>query len=202
MGEPDPLLKCSLQQFLADAAHDLRQPLNAIQMYLGILQRQSVDVNHEVSQIVGDSLRSMQANINLLTHWARVEQNCLKSLSTEVDGVMWSTRLQREGIIEQSSETLSLKQYDEFDLMLAVSTLRDMMRLFPADQSCQRTSSIWGLSIHTGKIIQIDRGGHPQFMDQLYQLGLVAGKTILEQLGFQLGFVREGDGYRVEIDRS
>ena len=143
----------------------------------------------------------MQANINLLTNWARVEQNALKSVPEMVDSVMWSARLHKEGVIEWTQNSQPPKGQDQFDLALATATLRDMTRLLPADQICQRSDALWGLSINTGKVIYQGMSGQPQFIDQLYQLALVAGGTILQQLGFELQLERQAEGYHLLVDR-
>ena len=93
------------------------------------------------------------------------------------------------------------KGQDQFDLALATATLRDMTRLLPADQICQRSDALWGLSINTGKVIYQGMSGQPQFIDQLYQLALVAGGTILQQLGFELQLERQAEGYHLLVDR-
>ncbi|OAL81702.1 histidine kinase [Acinetobacter sp. SFB] len=54
------------QRFTADASHELRSPLSAIQMRLQVLKRKYPDLNHDLASIQNDVSRGTQVLENLL----------------------------------------------------------------------------------------------------------------------------------------
>ncbi len=171
----------SVGEFLSLAAHDIRQPLNVLQMYLGILQSQAgVAEEDELGQVVGASMRSLQSMINLLINWSKIGEEGLKTQPAPIDLPDWYKYINSiDGVnyleTETSETSSNGSDRENVDLNLLTRTVRDMMSLLTAGAYLLPTATPWSFEIHT-----------KESSDYLQQLALTGGGTILGALGFKV----------------
>ncbi|MBC8503888.1 MAG: HAMP domain-containing histidine kinase [Chloroflexi bacterium] len=184
----------SVSQFLSLAMHDMRQPLNVLQMYLGILQSQAgIPDEDELSQVVDGSLRSLQSMLTLLANWARIEEEQFELHPASVTLSEWYRRIGSIAGIHYADTELKERRDDgaederEFDITLLTKTLEGVMVLLPEDSSLSLpTNTLWNIEIRT-----------TESNDALYHLALVGGCKIMEALGFHTETQREGERIRL-----
>lgn len=183
-----------IDQFLSLAAHDLKQPLNVLQMYFGILQRRAaLPRDDELGTVVQLSMRRMQSLLNLLSQWARAERGELKSLFERVPYASWLDRL--SGLHTPKGEALQVTQRcppapeaaetQLIDLALLQQTLQDILHLLPESEPILLSTTGWQLEIECGSLYTHQEPGKG-YHDALYQLAIDAGRTILGAMGLRL----------------
>ncbi len=177
----------SLSRFLALSAHDIKQPLNVLQMYLGILQRRhGSDGSDEINQVVGSSLQQLQASLNLLTQWGRAEQSCIKQIPEETSASDWLRQLKelKRVDLEATEKVHSTTVPCRFDSTLARQTLQDLITLLPEASRIELTAP-WELTLHCSSLLEekTEDGSQAGYRDALYQLAVDAGQSIFAALG-------------------
>ncbi len=179
----------SPEQFLSEAAHDIKQPLNVLQMYIGILQRRAkLDADDELLTVVKDATRNMQSMLSLLSNWARAEQQTLKAAPAPLSGSNWFTLFDD---VEWASVTPAPSPENSnheksVDRELLLQTLQDMGQLLPAPLTLEVGNHPWQLKLTTPPLLHPNNGAEQlRYEDDLYQLAVTAGCTILQQLGFE-----------------
>ncbi len=176
-----------LNRFLARSAHDIKQPLNVLQMYLGILQRRSAgdDKGSELNGVVSNAMKSVQSTLNLLTQWARAEEQSLKqrpashSLAQLHD---MSKQLKRITVPDADSP-ISTAAECSIDLQLLQQTLQDIIHLLPQPTRITLSDSNWELTLSAPLLVKTDDSGTETYNDALFELGIRAGRAILQQMG-------------------
>lgn len=173
----------SVGQFVSMSAHDIIQPLNVLQMYMGILQSEAgISEEDELAQAAGDSLQSMHSMINLLVNWGRAENGALRIQPDALDLSGWYnhicsiTEVHCSGSDFRSINSSAQKEPRQVDMRLLTQTLHDMATLLPENTIITLSNTIpWDLEINATKS-----------SDALHQLALIGGGKILEALGVSL----------------
>ena len=188
----------TLSQFLALSAHDIKQPLNVLQMYLGILQRRAnSDSSDELGQVVSDSMKSVQATLNLLSQWARANENSLKEQRQAIEQEQWLQLLaslkgvdHHDGSAPCDPQTTDAERI--VDLALLQQTVQDIIQLLPNPVELHCGDTPWTLILQCPPLGDSNMGdsntgesdgGEPHYHDALYQLAINAGSAILTAMG-------------------
>lgn len=184
------LSKLTIDQFLSEGAHDIKQPLNVLQMYLGILQRRAnLPQEDELGQVVRGAMQQTQAMLNLMSQWARAERDELKSSHPHKTPELWLDLLMRLKSVEIGKHgTTEALIPAHIDHDLVQQTLQDMAHLLPAPVRFTPTVEN-GVMIECGDLYQqavADEATPPEYKDALYQLALHAADTIFQRLGLQI----------------
>ena len=183
----------TLDQFLSLAAHDMKQPLNVLQMYSGILQRRAkLSSEDELTQVVRGSMKKMQAMVSLLTQWARADRGELKM---ELDTLLcpqWFTLLDELQSplgaplqITHLPQQPTTEQPLQLDAHLLQQSLQDIIYLLPETTPVTLQVEGWCLQIHCATLFT-GSGSSEQHQDALYQLAVTAGRAIFGAVGLKL----------------
>lgn len=187
----------ALGQFLSTAIHDIKQPLNVLQMYLGILQEQAgLPKGDELTQIANGSLKSLQSMLNLLSNWARADEGGLRIQPERVTPLTWSQHLEKQEWLSHPLPAVDLsaeETHRSIDLALLTQTLRDILTLLPRGTAITATPTPWSLELQLTPPLQRGSDGELLFSDALHQLAVDGGGAVLKALGFQQRLV-ERDG--------
>jgi len=182
----------TLRQYLSLSAHDLKQPLNALQLYLGLLQSKSdLSKDHSLVQVSRDSLRGLQAIVTLLTQWASSDNQSLKQDPVFVSGdafIKLTEALQNDTIEVSLSPVNDVtiteqKSTIKVDLVLIQHTLQEMTHLLPKPVTVTAGELPWSLTLLTPPLLDQETG---EYKDALYQLAVDGGEQICKALGFRL----------------
>jgi hypothetical protein len=218
MADPVTTEAVTLSQFLASAAHDIKQPLNVLQMYLGLLQRRSgSDTPDELNQVVHESLRTLQALLNLLSQWARADQGGLKQQPHPVNETEWLELLEslkgvdRERasgscppLAAEFAQSVQAGQADESrtaDLMLLRQIVEDLVQLLPKPvQLCHERP--WSLTLQSAVLLRSTAAGERHYRDALYQLATAAGAAITAAMGLHLSIRHQSEPEQTKLTLS
>ncbi|MBT3196268.1 MAG: hypothetical protein HN842_01635 [Gammaproteobacteria bacterium] len=197
MNEPPPPL--TLEQFLSHAAHDLRQPLNVLQMYLGLLQsRANLSSEDPLCLTAQHAMLSMQSALTLLSQWARTETDSLKRMAEPTPLEQWITLIEGLQGVETQPLSAPIRSADSgetaacahhFDRRLLGQTLQQLVRLLPDPVTLHYHQQSWPLELVCPTLFTADTPSSPHYADALYQLAFEAGHAISRKEGFELQLI-------------
>ncbi len=194
----------SIEQLLSVAAHDIKQPLNILQMYMGLLQKKAnLSADDELTTVANHSLGSMQAMLSLLSNWARTQQRQLKAHPTEISADTWFDafrKLRSWKIVIPPVFQDDNRQTNTFDHGLLLQTLDQMGQLLPEESRLAIHSTPWSFEITS--MVFTDHGDdsrEPEYIDTLYQLAIIAGTTILSSQGFKHQFTPASEANVIQL---
>lgn len=180
----------TLTQFLSLAAHDLKQPLNILQMYLGLIQRQAnLDSETGLSPAVQQSLQSIQSTLTLISQWARSETHSIKRIAEPTSSSEWMDSVEKIDGVKLERDLNKTNQGDQerqFDRRLLRQTLQDMVHLLPKPITLRIVHSPWELELESPPLFSSDPTSPSSYQDALYQLAFEAGCAITRIEGFEL----------------
>lgn len=195
----------ALSQFLAFAAHDLKQPLNVLQMYLGILQRRAGNDKNggELGEVVNTSLKSVQSTLSLLTQWARAEERCLKQQPQPTSLDQWKEMVERLKRVTRTATSTTpfsgSSATSSIDLQLLQQTLQEVINLLPQPIHVSASEDSQELELVTPLLVKVDLidvnrdTAAESYNDALFELGIRAGSAIIEQIGGSLTCTHQRD---------